>query len=123
MTGNPWRWFFALVWLVNGIGAKLLGLVPHHREIVARILGEDHAALLTRAIGAAEVVMALWILSGWRPGWAAAAQIVAVAAMNVLEFLLAPDLLLFGRWNAAIALAYIALVAREASRHAWRRDR
>ncbi|MGB6221711.1 DoxX-like family protein [Haloferula sp.] len=104
------RWFFAAVWLVNGIGCKVLDLVPRHREIVARILGEDHSLLLTRLIGLSEVGMALWILSGIRARWSAVAQIAGVATMNLIEFFLAPDLLLFGQWNALVAAAYIGLV-------------
>ena len=105
------RVFFAAVWLVNGVWCKIMDGVPRHREIVARILGEEHAPVLTRMIGAGEVVMAAWILTGIRWKWSCAMQIAAVVAMNVIELLLAPDLLLFGRYNALIALAYIAVVA------------
>ena len=105
------RLFFAAVWLVNGLWCKILDGVPRHREIVARILGEDHATLLTRLIGVGEIAMAAWILSGIRWKWSCAAQIAAVATMNVIEFLMVPDLLLFGRFNSLVALAYITLVA------------
>ncbi|MEM1084054.1 MAG: DoxX-like family protein [Verrucomicrobiota bacterium] len=107
---SPLRWFFAAVWLVNGVACKVFDLVPRHQEIVARILGEEHSLLLTRLIGFSEVIMAAWIISGIRARWSAVAQMAAVAAMNVLEFFIAPDLLLFGGWNALVALAYIALV-------------
>lgn len=103
---------FSAVWLVNGVWCKLMGSVPRHREIVARILGEDHAVILTRLIGAGEVLVGIWILAGIRWKWSCAFQIVMVLAMNVIEFLLAPDLLLFGRSNALVALAYCAVVAR-----------
>ena len=33
------RLAIALVWLGNGLVAKVLGLVPRHEEIVAQILG------------------------------------------------------------------------------------
>jgi hypothetical protein len=85
--------------------------VPRHREIVARILGEEHSLLLTRMIGIGEVFMAVWILSGIRWKWSCAAQIAAVVMMNVIEFILAPNLLLFGRFNSLVALAYIMVVA------------
>lgn len=106
----PKRIFFAAVWLVNGVWCKILDGVPRHREIVARILGEDHSLSLTRMIGAGEVVMALWILSGIRWKWSCAAQIAAVLLMNVIEFFVVPDLLLFGRFNSLVALAYVSLV-------------
>lgn len=107
-------WFqflFAAVWLVNGLYCKVMDGVPRHREIVSRILGEEHSLLLTRLIGFSELVMAAWILSGIRWKWSCAAQIGAVALMNVIEFVLAPDLLLFGKFNSLVALAYITVVA------------
>lgn len=113
-TSRPvpaFRLSFAAVWLVNGVWCKILDGVPRHREIVGRILGEDHALLLTRMIGASEVVMAVWILTGIRWKWSCAAQMAAVLLMNVIEFLVVPDLLLFGRFNSLVALAYITLVA------------
>lgn len=100
----------ALVWLFNGLYCKLLNFVPRHQQIVARILGNEHAGLLTKAIGLAECILVIWILSGFYRKWAAWAQITAVATMNLIEFILVPDLLLFGRWNALIALAFIILV-------------
>ncbi len=105
------RLFFAAVWLVNGIWCKILDGVPRHREIVARIFGEEHSLLLTRMIGLGEVLMAAWILLGIRWKWSCAAQIAAVAVMNIIELVLVPDLLLFGRFNSLVALAYITVVA------------
>ena len=37
-------------------------------------------------------------------------QMVVVAVMNVIEFFLAPDLLLFGKFNSLVALVYVGLV-------------
>ena len=105
------RVLFAGVWLVNGVWCKMLDGVPRHREIVARILGDEHSLLLTRMIGLGEVVMAAWILSGVRWKWSCIAQIAAVAVMNIIEFIVVPDLLLFGRFNSLVALAYIMVVA------------
>jgi hypothetical protein len=107
----PLRLFFATVWLVNGVWCKIFDGVPRHREIVAGILGEDHSLALTRMIGAGEVVIAMWILSGVRWKWSCAAQIAAALLMNLIEFFVVPDLLLFGRFNSIVALAYVSLVA------------
>lgn len=38
-------YLFALVWLVNGLLCKVLGLVPRHAAIVARILEPAHVGL------------------------------------------------------------------------------
>lgn len=105
------RILFATVWLVNGVWCKIMDGVPRHREIVARILGEEHSLFLTRMIGVGEVLMAAWILSGIRWKWSCAAQIAAVMLMNVIEFIVVPDMLLFGRFNSLAALAYIMVVA------------
>jgi len=53
----------AAVWLINGLICKVLNLVPRHQQIVARIVGNEHAAVLTKTIGLSEILMALWIIS------------------------------------------------------------
>ncbi len=77
--------FFAAVWIANGLFCKVLDLVPRHRAIVARILGPTHAGVITKAIGVAEIFMAIWILSGVAGRINALTQIVIIATMNVLE--------------------------------------
>ncbi len=100
----------ATVWLVNGLICKVLNLVPRHQEIVASILGEEYARPLTILIGISEIIMALWILSRFKPKWSAITQIIVVATMNMLEFILVPHLLLWGRFNALFALLFILIV-------------
>jgi hypothetical protein len=94
----------AAVWLINGLFCKVLDLVPRHRAIVARILGETHASVITKLIGFAEIGMTVWVLSGFYPRVNAATQILIVGLMNVLEYFLALDLLLFRRRNAVVAI-------------------
>lgn len=100
----------AAVWLINGLFCKVLDLVPRHEQIVARILGQEHARWLTVLIGLSEIVMAIWVWSRFRSKINAVLQMLIVAVMNVLEFFLVPDLLLWGRWNAVFALFFILLV-------------
>jgi hypothetical protein len=100
-----------MVWLLNGLVFKVLDLVPRHQQIVASILGYEYARQFTILIGIAEVVMAAWVLSRFRSGLCAIAQITLVATMNVLEFILVPELLLWGRLNALFALLFIGVVA------------
>ncbi len=104
------RYFIAAVWLVNGLLCKVLNLVPRHQQIVATILGDDYAFILTKAIGVAEILMAIWILSGIKSRFAAIFQILIVLIMNILEFILVPDLLLWGKANAVFALLFVSLV-------------
>lgn len=104
------NYLISAVWLVNGLFCKVLNLVPRHQAIVTRIIGSSHAAALTRAIGFSEIAMAIWILSGIKPRLNAITQIVVIATMNTLEFILAPDLLLWGRFNALYAFLFIVLI-------------
>jgi hypothetical protein len=104
------NYLIAAVWLANGLFCKVLNLVPRHQEIVARITGSIHAGVLTRLIGLAEIAMAVWILSGFKTKLNAITQAVIIATMNSLEYMLAPDLLLWGRFNALYALLFILVI-------------
>lgn len=103
-------YLIATVWFVNGFLCKILNLVPRHELIVARILGNQHAVLFTKSIGIAEVLMGVWILSGIEPRLNAIAQMVIILTMNVIEFTLASDLLLWGRANLAFAILFALLI-------------
>ena len=83
-----------------------MGGVPRHQEIVATILGEDFAGILTVVIGFGEILIALWIWSGRfliACGWF---QIILVLKMNLIEQVLAPGLLLWGPWNFLWAVGF-----------------
>lgn len=100
----------ALVWAVNGIGCKLLNMVPRHTEIVAAILGSQFSRQITIAIGFAETILALWILTGKYRKPTAVLQILLVLSMNMIEFILVPDMLLWGRLNLIFAILFSAVV-------------
>jgi hypothetical protein len=100
----------AAIWLINGLFCKVFNLVPRHHEIVAQILGKKYSTPFTFLIGISETVMAIWILTGIKSRLNAITQIIIIAAMNTLEFFLVPDLLLWGRYNAAFALLLIIAV-------------
>ena len=111
MTRNKLlTYFIATVWVANGLFCKVLNLVPRHQEIVAKILGNEHAQPLTLLIGLSEMVMAIWILSRIWSRLNAITQILVIAIMNTLEFTLAPDLLLWGKLNALFAFMFILLI-------------
>lgn len=103
-------YFIAAVWIANGLFCKVLNLVPRHEQIVARILGDDYSRPLTIIIGLSEIIMAVWILSGYKTRLNAIAQITVVATMNTLEFILVPDLLLWGKLNSLFAFIFILVV-------------
>ena len=100
----------ASVWLVNGLFCKVLNLVPRHEMIVARILGDTYSVLATKTIGVLEIFMAVWVVSRIKTRWCALFQIFTVAVMNIIEFILAPDLLLFGQVNGVVAAFFIVVV-------------
>ncbi len=74
----------AAVWLYEGLWCKLLGRQPHQVEVVGAVpvFGERRAAWLLRLIGVVECLLAVWVLSGWRPLYAAAAQTALLVGMN-----------------------------------------
>ena len=100
----------AIIWILNGLFCKVLNLVPRHQQIVAKILGNEDARLLTVVIGFSEIFMAIWILSGIKSKLNAIAQIIIIAVMNTLEFILVPDLLLWGKANAIFAFILTGVI-------------
>ena len=74
----------ALVWFHEGLWCKLLSGCPSHAAIVRSLpppLASVADALLI-AIGATEVALACWILSGWKARVAFWAQAILLALMN-----------------------------------------
>ncbi len=103
-------YLIAIVWFINGLFAKVLNLVPRHEQIVARVLGDDYSSLIIKTIGVAEIFMAIWVLSRIFSRFNAITQIILVVTMNILEFTLARDLLLWGKANAFFAFIFISIV-------------
>jgi hypothetical protein len=99
-----------IVWFANGFFCKVLSLVPRHQEIVARILGGQYSWFFTKTIGVAEILMMAWILTRIKSRLCAVFQMFIVGIMNVIELILAPDLLLFGKMNIVFASFFIALI-------------
>lgn len=103
-------YLIAAVWFVNGFFCKVLNLVPRHEQIVARILGTEYSQTLTIVIGLVEIAMSVWILTGFKSKLNAVVQITVVAIMNIIEFTVVPDLLLWGRLNIVFAFLFIGIV-------------
>lgn len=103
-------YFIASVWLINGLFCKVLNGVPRHELIVAEILGKDHSRTFTLLIGVSEIVLTVWILIRIKTRLNAITQIGIVTIMTILEFILVPELLLWGRLNALFAFFFVCLV-------------
>ena len=54
--------------------------------------------------------MAIWILSKIKPKLNAITQIIIIATMNILEFILVPGLLLWGKFNIVFAFIFILII-------------
>jgi hypothetical protein len=100
----------AAVWLVHGLYNKLLGGSPRHLAIVQSVpgLSGDTGALALAAIGTLEVLIAAWVLSGWRPRRCAAVQAAALLSMNVVELTFARPLLLSPAGLLPLNAAFLA---------------
>jgi hypothetical protein len=74
----------ALVWCYEGLWCKLLAGCPSHAAIVRSLppLVARSADALLAALGAAEVVLGLWILTGWKARVAFWAQALLLVLMN-----------------------------------------
>ncbi|QQT26065.1 DoxX-like family protein [Sphingobacterium spiritivorum] len=110
---NPVRFenlIISLVWLINGLFCKVLDFEPRHQQIVGTILDQEHARALTLLIGLAEILMAAWILTGFKSRFNAITQIVVVITMNIIEFVVVPDLLLWGRLNLVFAVLFAGFI-------------
>ncbi len=98
----------ASVWLTFGVVFKAANLVPRHRRIIARILGESWTGIATAAVALGEAGIALWMLAGIAPCACMAVQTAAIVTMNALEIRLARDLLLSPRLMVAANLLFLA---------------
>jgi len=102
--------FIGLVWLVNGLICKILNMVPRHQEIVGSILGNQYTSLITILIGVGEIILGVLIIVRFKPKLLAITQFLLVATMNIIEYLVAPNLLLWGKLNSLFAIGFIFLV-------------
>lgn len=108
--GKILTYLFAFIWAANGLYCKLLNGVPRHQQIVESIIGIEYGYIFTKLIGALEIGMAIWILSGYKRKLNATFQMVIIATMNIIEFFKVPDLLLWGRFNSIFAVLLIMAI-------------
>ncbi|SEF66954.1 DoxX-like family protein [Halpernia humi] len=107
---NLLTYFTAAIWLINGFFCKVLNFVPRHQMIVGEILGNENAFIFTKIIGFSEIAMAIWIITKFKAKINAISQMFIIALMNILEFILVPDLLLWGKMNIIFAFLFISLI-------------
>jgi hypothetical protein len=100
------------VWVFHGFYSKILNRIPRHQLIVGRVLGQRFARPATKLIGGAEVLLGVWVFTGWQPLACAAVQTLALGGMNALEILLAADLLISAVGMVILNLGFIAFIWR-----------
>ena len=98
------------VWFAMGLYCKVLGLITRHELIVGEILGKEIAPFFTPLIGVGEVLLGLWIVTGYQRKLTSVIQIVLVLLMNILELLFASQHLLWGPFNFLFASMFCVLV-------------
>src|SRR3981081_3426522 len=78
------RLAIAAVWLYQGGWCKLVAPNERHLQVVADVpgVGPANARKVLAMVGAVEVGLAAWVLSGRAPRGAAAAQTALLGAMN-----------------------------------------
>jgi hypothetical protein len=77
---------------------------------VAQILGSSLAGTFTLWIGICETALGIWILTGKRIKETAVFQILLIGTMNTIEFIMVPELLLWGKLNALFAFLIILVI-------------
>lgn len=97
--------------MYHGLANKLLGASPRHLLIVQSMPRLDGMPghLIEMLVGAAEVLLALWILSGVAPVLCAGTQTLALLTMNAMELMFARQHLLSPAGLLPINLAFLAL--------------
>ena len=78
------RCSIALVWLYEGLWCKLLGRLPSQLAIVEEVprFSAGFASNLLRLLGVAEVLLAVWVLSGIASPLCGVAQVVFLVILN-----------------------------------------
>lgn len=101
----------ASVWLIHGLYNKLLHGSPRHLAIVQSVPGLTglSGVRMLAAVGAFEVAISVWVLSGKAPVLCAAVQTVSLLSMNVVELTFARRLLLWPAGLIPLNLAFLAL--------------
>lgn len=107
------RWCLGLVWIYQGLVPKLLAQVPLEREIVERTgLHLGSPGLTLELVGIFEILLGIWLLTGFRERTACLVTSLLLAVLTVLVVLEEPSLLVgpFGgiaKNGALFVLAWI----------------
>jgi hypothetical protein len=85
----------AAVWLYEGLWCKVLGRAPLEAQVVAKVprFGPRFGQAFLKALGAVEVMLAVWVISAVHPGACAIAQVTLLVVLNVNGLLWSRDII------------------------------
>ena len=104
------KYVIALIWFINGFYCKILNQVPRHEQIVSKIICSTYSIEITVIIGVLEILMAIWIITDFKKQLNTLIQISIIAVMNLLEFFMTSDLLLWEKFNLLFAIIFIIVI-------------
>jgi hypothetical protein len=78
------RFAVAGVWVYEGLWCKILGRSESELRVVEAVprWGPRFGRPFLLALGGVELLLGVWVLSGWKPGACALAQTVLLVALN-----------------------------------------
>jgi len=97
------------VWWVFGLYCKVLNRVPRHRQILERVMGIRWGWLIV-LVGIGEMLIGVWVQTGWERPACAVVQTVIILTMNLLEICFAGDLLISAPRMVALNGLLLAVV-------------
>jgi len=111
----------AAVWLYEGLWCKLLGRERRQFEVVAAVplFGPRFGAAFLRALGAVEVLIGFWALSGVAPMPCAVAQTALLVVLNANGLLWARHVIHDPGGMVVKNFAFLVLAWVSASLPAW----
>jgi hypothetical protein len=115
------RFAVAAVWLYEGLWCKLLRGEPLQFKIVAAVpyFGPRVGELFLKLLGAAEVILAVWALSGLAPLQCAAVQTLLLVTLNANGLIWARHIIHDPAGMIVKNFAFLILVWISASTHRW----
>jgi uncharacterized membrane protein YphA (DoxX/SURF4 family) len=115
------RTAIAAVWLYEGFWCKLLGRDPRQGQVVEAVpyFGPRAAVFFLKALGAAEIGLAVWALSGIAPRLCAATQTVLLVTLNVNGLIWARHIIHDPGGMVVKNIAFLVLVWVAASLPPW----
>lgn len=115
------RGAIAAVWLYEGLWCKLLRGQPHEFKVVEAVpyFGPRVGSLVLQMLGAVEVGLAMWVLSGIAPLACAVTQTLLLVALNANGLLWARHLIYDPAGMVVKNFAFLVLVWVAAGSTGW----